>query len=89
MRRIWWSACSACASTRVIDRRPTIEDVDIEGSLAEIVVAASRWITDTGEVLDIARYSRAAGARDHVLFDDPEAFAVWADSLPADTNLLS
>lgn len=62
--------------------------MDIEGSLAEIVVAASRWIADTGEVLAIARYSRAAGARDYVLFDDPEAFAVWADSLPADTNLL-
>ncbi len=53
---------------RVNDRRPTIGVVDIEGSLAEIVVAASRWISDAGEVLAIARYSRAAGARGYPPF---------------------
>lgn len=56
--------------------------------MPEIAEVCSRWIADAGEVLAVARYSRAAGQRDYALFDDPEVFASWANSLPADTNLL-
>jgi hypothetical protein len=62
--------------------------VDIEGSLDEIVQVASSWIAESGEVLAIARYSRAAGNRDYRLFCDPSDWSRWARSLLADCNLL-
>lgn len=62
--------------------------VNIEGSLEHIVKVGSEWITSAGEILAVARFSRAAGGRDYLLFDDPSTFAEWAFSLPADTNLL-
>jgi hypothetical protein len=62
--------------------------VDIKGSLEEIVEMASTWIAEFGEVLAIARYSRAAGNRDYCLFSDPEDFGRWAFSLPPDCSLL-
>lgn len=48
----------------------------------------SRWITDAGEILAVARNSRAAGERDYAVFGNPEAFRAWANSLRSDTNLL-
>lgn len=55
--------------------------MDIEGSVAEIVDAGSDWITDSGEVLAIARYY--GGERDYLVFDELEAFGMWANSLRA------
>jgi len=69
-------------------RRPTLGSVDIEASLEQVVTIAAEWIASSGEVLAVARFSRAAGNRDYQLFDDPEAFATWAFSQPPDTNLL-
>ncbi|MCP4967610.1 MAG: hypothetical protein GY926_20550 [bacterium] len=62
--------------------------MDVEGSLAEILELGAEWIADCGEVFAVARYSRAAGARDYELFDDATALRAWASALLPDTNLL-
>jgi len=62
--------------------------VDTEGSLEHIVEIGSEWIASLDEVLAVARFSRAAGSKEYVLFHDHGTFADWAFSLPADTNLL-
>jgi hypothetical protein len=48
-----------------------------------------KWLRDEGEVLAVARYSRAAGSRDYALFSDHGAFMRWLDGLPPDTDVLA
>ncbi len=62
--------------------------MDVEGSLEHVVSAALKWLATHGEILAIARFSRSAGAREFVLFNDRDRFVVWVSSLPADTNVL-
>ncbi len=62
--------------------------VDEDISLPDLTDGAYRWIARLGEVLAIARYSRAAGARDYKLFGEPGAFGEWVAVLPPDTSVL-
>jgi hypothetical protein len=62
--------------------------VDIVASLEDIVEMATAWIVEIGEVLAIARYSRAGGNRDYRIFSNASELSGWACSLPPDCNLL-
>ena len=55
---------------------------------AAFLAQARRWLAEHGDLLVLARYSRAAGAKDVFLFHDDAAFATWLDEQPAATSVI-